>query len=225
MGASLSADDHSRKNYLSRRVNIVAGWGEKIAVLHQVGVFDSGWYLNEYPDIRDSAFSPTIHYLAAGESEGRRPNFIFDPVYYLDQNPDVADAKMSPLLHYAEFGWKEGRCFSPFFDVAWYQEQYSIAAEEQCLLSHYLRNHLQGVMTPHPLFDAEFYLETNPDVKAAGLDPFEHFIRFGWREGRAPFAGFEPAFYWSQHLNGNAEINPFEHYLKEGMQANLPIHQ
>lgn len=39
--------------------------------------------------------------------------------------------------------------------------------------------------TPLPLdFDAEFYLVLNPDVKAAGVDPVEHFVNFGRAEGR-----------------------------------------
>ena len=41
------------------------------------------------------------------------------------------------------------------------------------------------------LFDAEFYLRTNPDVKAAGIDPFEHYVRWGKGEGRKPSEHFE----------------------------------
>jgi hypothetical protein len=33
-------------------------------------------------------------------------------------------------------------------------------------------------------FNPEIYLKLNPDVKAAGVDPCEHFIRFGIQEGR-----------------------------------------
>lgn len=33
-------------------------------------------------------------------------------------------------------------------------------------------------------FDPEAYLELNPDVKRAGVDPFVHFVRFGIRENR-----------------------------------------
>jgi 2-polyprenyl-6-hydroxyphenyl methylase/3-demethylubiquinone-9 3-methyltransferase len=34
-------------------------------------------------------------------------------------------------------------------------------------------------------FDPDSYLRYNPDVKAAGLDPGWHYVRFGWCEGRA----------------------------------------
>lgn len=41
------------------------------------------------------------------------------------------------------------------------------------------------------LFDPEFYLSANPDVNAAGIDPLEHYVRWGKREGRKPFEHFE----------------------------------
>ena len=37
------------------------------------------------------------------------------------------------------------------------------------------------------LFDAYFYLATNPDVRKSGADPLRHYMKFGAREGRAPF--------------------------------------
>lgn len=36
------------------------------------------------------------------------------------------------------------------------------------------------------MFDGDYYLETNPDVKEAGIDPLEHFLMFGWKEDRQP---------------------------------------
>ncbi|SEA28894.1 glycosyltransferase [Alkalimonas amylolytica] len=36
------------------------------------------------------------------------------------------------------------------------------------------------------LFDAAWYLQANPDVAAAGMDPWQHFCRFGHTEGRLP---------------------------------------
>ena len=35
----------------------------------------------------------------------------------------------------------------------------------------------------------------NPDVAAAGLNPFTHFMESGWREGRDPNALFDTSFY------------------------------
>ena len=37
-------------------------------------------------------------------------------------------------------------------------------------------------------FDAAFYLATNADVAASGMDPFQHYCSHGWREGRLPIS-------------------------------------
>ena len=36
-------------------------------------------------------------------------------------------------------------------------------------------------------FNDELYLELNPDVKKAGIDPGEHFLKYGKKEGRQWF--------------------------------------
>ena len=33
-------------------------------------------------------------------------------------------------------------------------------------------------------FDSESYLKCNPDVAKAGVDPKQHFLKFGWKEHR-----------------------------------------
>ncbi len=44
------------------------------------------------------------------------------------------------------------------------------------------------------LFDADYYLRTNPDVRESRMDPLEHFVRSGEREGRRP----NPVFWTSE---------------------------
>lgn len=48
-------------------------------------------------------------------------------------------------------------------------------------------NKLELVEKIFAIFDKDFYLEKNEDVKKAGLNPFEHFMRFGYKEGRLFF--------------------------------------
>ena len=36
------------------------------------------------------------------------------------------------------------------------------------------------------LFDVEFYLRKNPEVRKAGIDPVLHYLREGARDGRDP---------------------------------------
>jgi hypothetical protein len=67
------------------------------------------------------------------------------------------------------------------------------------------------------LFDAEFYLEQNPDVGRDGVDPFTHFIAFGWREGRNPSREFDTNFYLAANQDVRlAALNPLTHYARYG---------
>lgn len=44
--------------------------------------------------------------------------------------------------------------------------------------------HIVGTLLVNT-FDGKRYLELNPEVKAAGVHPLDHFVRYGVREGRA----------------------------------------
>lgn len=48
------------------------------------------------------------------------------------------------------------------------------------------------------LFDADWYIDTNPDVKASGVDPAFHFYTRGWLEGRSPSLFFNMKEYLSE---------------------------
>jgi hypothetical protein len=68
-----------------------------------------------------------------------------------------------------------------------------------------------------PGFDANYYLANNPDVKAAGIDPWQHYDNYGWREGRNPDAYFSSAGYRNANPDvKNAGINPLTHYDQNG---------
>ena len=45
------------------------------------------------------------------------------------------------------------------------------------------------------VFDSAFYLAKYPDVAAAGVDPFRHYIEDGAAEGRKPHPLFDPDYY------------------------------
>lgn len=74
------------------------------------------------------------------------------------------------------------------------------------------------------LFDADYYLTRNPDVRDAGMDTAKHFLFHGWREHRDPSAAFST----SQYLFDNpdvarAQVNPLIHYLRNGQQEGRAI--
>ena len=71
--------------------------------------------------------------------------------------------------------------------------------------------------TNDPLFDAAYYLAHNPDVKAAGVDPYQHYLRYGWKEGRNPDALFDTNYYLAQNQDVKAAgLNPLLHFEQYG---------
>ena len=103
-------------------------------------LFDTSWYLEQYPDLRNSGNNPLVHYLKYGAAEGRDPNPFFDSDWYLEQNPDVQKAEINPLRHYLHYGDAEGRDPSERFSIRWYREKY-LEQEHRGInaLDHYIR--------------------------------------------------------------------------------------
>jgi glycosyltransferase involved in cell wall biosynthesis len=183
--------------------------------LHSIsksGLFDAQFYLSQYPDIAQAGVPPLEHFFDFGYREGRRPNLYFEPSWYLAQNPDVQQAGVQPLTHYLSYGDIEGRKPSLIFDPGWYRQRYSLAEADNAL-SHYLENRASCRFAPIPDFDIEHYACSYPDVAAAGVDPFEHFVSYGYREGRTPSLHFDAKFYSARYLGNDPQQNPFLHFL------------
>jgi O-antigen biosynthesis protein len=67
------------------------------------------------------------------------------------------------------------------------------------------------------IFDGDWYLATNPDVAATGMDPAEHFCRFGAFEGRDPGPLFNIVLYLRSRPDVEAGgMNALIHYLHHG---------
>jgi hypothetical protein len=78
-------------------------------------------------------------------------------------------------------------------------------------------------------FDRAYYLSAQRDIAAAGIDPFEHFVQHGWREGRDPHPGFDVAYYLAANPDvAENGMNPFLHYInfgkREGRLPRRPLH-
>ena len=67
------------------------------------------------------------------------------------------------------------------------------------------------------LFDREYYLDRNPEIAASGVDPLDHYLRRGWREGREPNPYFDGAWYFETYPEIAASgRNPLVEYLRIG---------
>ena len=80
-----------------------------------------------------------------------------------------------------------------------------------------------ALRTLAPLVDAAYYLAGNPDVRAAGMAPAEHYWRMGWREGRDPSPWFATDYYVRANPDVRvAGINPLWHYAVRGRAEGRP---
>ncbi|WP_029503185.1 glycosyltransferase [Lachnoclostridium phytofermentans] len=74
------------------------------------------------------------------------------------------------------------------------------------------------------LFDKEWYLCNNPDVKNERIDAVEHYIKFGWQEGRNPSNKFDGQLYLKTYTDvKDCNINPLFHYEIYGKYENRKI--
>ncbi|AEE14041.1 glycosyl transferase family 2 [Thermodesulfobium narugense DSM 14796] len=90
------------------------------------------------------------------------------------------------------------------------------------LLKLYKRRH---TIKKSGLFDEIYYLKSYPDVRAADIDPIEHYILFGAKERRNPNIYFQTGFYLDKYPDMvQSGINPLLHYIlfgaKEGRWPN-----
>ncbi len=163
------------------------------STIENSGLFDRSYYLKHNRDARLSSETAIGHFCKVGIKEDRKPNKYFDPTWYREYYVDDKEDAAFPLMHYILFGIKENR---------------SVNSEE---LKYKEYEKLKDK------FDKEFYLETNPDIKDAGIDPFEHYINQGWREGRMPNDWFDPNHYLEIYQDvRDAGIEPLHHYITLG---------
>jgi len=67
------------------------------------------------------------------------------------------------------------------------------------------------------LFDDAWYERTYPDVTQDGVDPLQHFVTHGAREGRNPNPHFWTTWYLQQHPDVAATgMNPLLHFVRSG---------
>lgn len=199
---------------------------------------DAAFYRTAYPDVDRPDLDPVRHYLSAGWREGRDPAPWFSSSAYLDANDDVRRARVEPLFHYLRHGRYEGRDVFPSdraragrtpVQVAETPPDWSI--ETVVAAAKPVEAHPQPAPAPDEEpgprawerellageFDADFYLAAHPDIAAAGMDPLDHFLITGWREGRDPHPKFSVKDYLETYPDiAHAGMNPFVHYVRTG---------
>jgi glycosyltransferase involved in cell wall biosynthesis len=175
--------------------------------------FDEAYYLEQYPELRASDVDPFEHYMRVGWREGRNPSPCFSTNYYLGHAEDVAVAGVNPFVHWVLHGIGEKRASSKADAVL-------PATERSSGLEGLAPSDVERIRT---CFNEAYYLEQYPELRESDVDPFEHYMRVGWREGRDPSPDFSTTFYLKHSSDiAAAGVNPFMHWVLHGIQENRP---
>jgi len=182
---------------LLKRLLKLIGLIQKTNAIKNSNFFDKEWYLNTYPEVANSGMSPARHFLKMGAAKGFDPSPSFCTRQYLSDNPDVQKAGINPLVHFIAYGRAEGRN--------------SISVPNP---AHQTTSVAQANVAAE--FDPTFYGDSNPDLVNCP-ELLDHFLNFGWKEGRDPNRNFSTIYY--MHANTDvrdAGMNPFLHYVTSG---------
>ena len=89
-------------------------------------LFDTAYYLRQYPDVLESGLNPLAHYIEFGAYRGSKPEPSFlTPAYYRNIYVDVMEvgdeSRWSIILSMV---LSENRKPNPLFDIEYYLDQY-----------------------------------------------------------------------------------------------------
>jgi hypothetical protein len=166
-----------------------------LALIEASGLFDAAWYRARYADAAASDMPPLLHYLRTGAGLGHAPSPGFDGREYSIRH-QLADGA-NPLVHFIATG--RTRSVKPA-DLEEVQAR-------QILRSGY--------------FDEGWYMARHgAAVRASGLSPVRHYLRFAREQKLSPGPKFDCAAYLASHAAAaGAPDNPLLYYLRAGRAA------
>jgi hypothetical protein len=192
-------------------------------------MFDVAYYRRTQATDLDRAADAFGHYVQEGWKRGLDPAPWFSTAHYLDDHPDVAHAGLCPFEHYANRGRYERRRVRPSAASAVADSNGSPQTVRGAstvpgpLTNGQTSRRTDPDRLARDLVDEPFYLSRYPDVAAAGMRASEHFMTFGWHEGRDP----NPWFSCGAYLVANPDVrrehlNPLLHWIASGRRDNRP---
>ncbi|UST54571.1 hypothetical protein NF681_05035 [Comamonadaceae bacterium OTU4NAUVB1] len=189
-----------------------------LELLRGSAFFNSSFYLALYSDVAAAGLDPEQHYLQHGAIEGRDPSPSFSTLGYLTLYPDVAASGTNPLIHFIKHGIFEGR------DPGISNAHQSISPSATSLDPHpvdfssaEISTEEEDLVRKSTFFDDNYYLTSNPDVAAHGIDAVKHYLEWGAAEGRDPSESFSNSGYLKKYPDvAAAKLNPLVHFLQHG---------
>lgn len=177
-------------------------------------IFDSNYYLEVNTDLIDSDINLYWHYLNHGYQEGRFPHPLVDPHYirskYLNNNQSIEP--LSYLLSHSD-NYIDPH---PLFNTKYYKNQVKDLKLKPgtTYLEHFLSTGYKEKLSPTPLFDPQFYLESNPDINFPEANPLLHYIRYGEKLGLKPAVDFDPAKFEKYDFDGHRNYMSYKNESK-----------
>jgi hypothetical protein len=173
-------------------------------------LLEQNYYLVNAADVLEAMVDPVHHYCGTGWREGRRPNPYFDPAWYARMYP-MPPGGMTPLTDYILHGEAAGYRPCLHFDTEWYRKIHRLSAD-QSPLAHYLAHRNSQRVSPVPLFDVEFYVQTYAKLIRPGRDAFLHYLVVGAPMDLSPAPWFNAAIYRERHSEELAASGPKGHH-------------
>ncbi|MCD2316597.1 glycosyltransferase [Sphingomonas sp. IC-11] len=142
--------------------------------------FETEYYLGANPDVAESGINPLLHFVRHGRAEGRRTACPPGEEANKEDPGDAAVSQQEPISQ----SLPEGDPAAALFDPAYYAAQLESVPDGASLYRHFMDSGWRQRLDPSPDFSTSYYLETNPEVAAAGINPFLHWVNYGRYEKR-----------------------------------------
>ncbi|MFL2551673.1 MAG: glycosyltransferase [Arenicellales bacterium] len=191
-------------------------------------LFSVRFYLNAYPDVRESQINPLIHYIYHGGKEGRSTHTLFDGAFYQRKIPVDLKPPATSLGDFLRNGATAEHNPCLLFDCKYYLSQKPALADySNNPLIHYLEVGVHSGFDPHRYFSSTYYLERYRKEIAQDTNALEFFLRVGGHEGHHPGPRFDTSYYLEVNPDiGKAGVIPLVHYLEFGfLERRFPTDQ
>jgi len=183
-------------------------------------LFNKNWYAKNYPDVLDFQIEPLHHFIRFGIREGRNPHPLID-IDFIKQQLKIDDLQVEQIVDRLA-RTTELNNIDPH--LSFVSEYYGGATPGFDNSSHPLIHYLGSARQsgcPNEVFSSSWYLAKYRDVADEQLNPLEHYIAFGWREGRDPSEKFDTDWYLANNLDIDPNaIDPLSHFVRYGREEN-----
>ena len=197
------------------------------------GLFHPEWYRSRYGSSLPEGADLLEDYLTCGSAQERFPNPEFDPSFYLDVYPDVGATGLEPLAHYVLIGKAEHRCTRREETPLPSADLIVLSEDERGLADDAIKRARprdaasrsdREIIQSSGFFSAQWYHRKYPDVQAARVPALDHYLEWGWKEGRQPNPNFDTAWYLDKNPDvAQSGAEPFSHFLRYGIrEGRLP---